>query len=251
MEFSALESIEILPNEQNKNALFNERENGITHTVYEAEVILFSFVKRGDVDGLRKYMEQLFRNKIVVGKLSDDKLRQMQYWAVCCITLATRYAIQGGLDETTAFNLSDEYIMAVDKMTRVEDIFAFLQNKSIELTKLVEKNSHNAKYPYAVRKCIHFINTNLHNELNLDILSNECELSRDYLSVLFKKCTGSTVLQYIKKQRLNAAKDMLNGKCSSSEVGYYLGFCSESYFIQCFKKEFGMTPKEYANSLKF
>lgn len=248
MEYKALESIEVLPSGE---TIFDQRESGLTHTVYEDEVILFSFIRRGDTDGLKKNISRLLRNKVVVGRLSDDNLRQMKYWAVCCITLATRYAIQGGLDETTAFNLSDTYIFHIDKMSQSEEIFAYIQEKGLELTTLVSESISNSEYPVAIRKCIHFINTNLHGTLNLETLSSVCGLSKDYLSYLFKKSTGMSINAYIKKQRLSAAKDMLNGKYNYSQVGYYLGFCSESYFIQCFKKEFGVTPKEYADSLKF
>ena len=31
----------------------------------------------------------------------------------------------------------------------------------------------------------------------------------------------------------------------------YLSFCSESYFIYCFKREYGVTPREYAKALKY
>lgn len=241
MEFAPLESVHMMQN----NAIFDERESNITHTPYETETMFYSCIKNGDVKSVQNMMHLLFENKVVVGRMSNDELRQMKYLAVCCITLAARYAIQGGLDETTVFNQSDGYIMSIDKMTSCDSIFNYLQKICIEITTQIAKNKQNSNYQYTVRKCIHIINTNLHSKLSVKMLAKECELSPDYLSKLFKKETGLTVCEYIKRERLNVAKDMLKSK-SCSEVAYYLGFCSESYFIKCFKEEFGLTPKQYS-----
>ena len=74
-------------------------------------------------------------------------------------------------------------------------------------------------------------------------------LSDDYLSFLFKKNLGVNLSRYIRSQRLQSSKEMLKGNYTISDIAYYLGFCSESYFISCFKKEFGKTPKKFRNQL--
>lgn len=245
MKYSSLESIEILKN----NEIFDERENEKTHTSYETELMFYSCIKNGDVDRTVKMMQQLFANKVITGKLSDNNLMQIKYWSVCCITLAVRYAIQGGVDETFAFNFSDSCIINIDKMEKEEDVFKYLQDVCIEITTLVAKNKKNNDYPYKIKKCIHFINVNLHNKISLQQLADETHLSADYLSYLFKKCVGTTITDYIRHQKLLAAKVMLKERKSCSEISYYLNFCSESYFIKCFKKEFGITPKVYAENM--
>ena len=122
MPYDLLESIEILDD----NKIFSERESGVTHTPYETETMFFSLIKHGNVEGVKNGIEQLLSsNKIVAGRLSEDALRQTKYWAVCCVTLATRYAVQGGLDETAAFNFSDECIMKIDVLKSSTEILAF------------------------------------------------------------------------------------------------------------------------------
>ncbi|MGN0467680.1 MAG: helix-turn-helix domain-containing protein [Acutalibacteraceae bacterium] len=239
-EISVLETSEI----------FSQRENGLTHTAYETEVLFYNCIKSGDCEKTKEMMDFILSQNIVAGKMSNDALRQMKYWAVCCITLATRYAIAGGLDETTAFNYSDEAIMKIDVMENKAEIMALLKKLCLELTTLVSKSGKNASYPYAVRRCLHIINTRLHEKLSLKMLADECSLSPDYLSALFKKTTGVTLTAYIKEKRLEAAKDMLQKKYATSEVAYFLGFCSESYFIKCFREHFGITPKKYIDMIK-
>ncbi len=242
-----LKSIEILPDEK-ENMEFWERENKKSHTSYETEILLFSCIMHGDTERLGSCFEKLMQDGIVTGKLSENSLRQMKYWAVSCITIGTRYAIQGGLPEMEAFNLSDRYIRDIDMIENEKDILDYLVKVSFDLTKKIKsiKTQHN--YPSPIRKCVSFIDKNLHSKISLDELSQVCGLSKDYLSQLFKKTTGLNITEYVMKKRLSSAKQLLDRDVSISDTAYALGFCSESYFISCFKKKYNITPKEYVKS---
>ena len=226
--------------------IFEERENGITHSPYKAEIEFLSAVKKGSRTDVKNFINDIEKNGINIGKMSTDDIKQMQYWAVAVFSLMTRAAIEGGLDETTAYNYSDNCIMTIDKFTKIDEIVSFIIQSSIKLTDMVGENS---VYPQPIRKCLHYINTNLHEKLDISTLASECGLSDDYLSFLFKKNLGVNLSKYIRSQRLQASKEMLKGNYTISDIAYYLGFCSESYFISCFKKEFGKTPKKFRNQL--
>lgn len=229
--------------------LFDEREEGKIHTPYEIENAFYSTIKRGNVKEMKAMLKTFMDNKLILGKLSNNSFRQIQYWAVCCITIATRYAISGGLDETTAFNFSDECIMKIDSLSSEEEIFKLLVRKSEELTLMVKDSKVSLDYPKAVRKCLSYINTNLYTPLTLQTLSAHCGISRDHLSLIFKKSLGITIPQYIKKERLKEAKEFLSNGMTISETAYTVGFSSDSYFIKCFKEEYGITPKSYIKTL--
>jgi len=230
--------------------LFWQRESGRTHTPYETEQLFYSCIRAGDVEKVGLLMQTLLQQTVVAGKLSNDPLRQMQYWAVCCITLATRCAIQGGLDETTAFNRSDESILQIDRMRDPQEILRFLQSLCLQITAMVRDSRLNGRMPQAVRKCLHRIQTDLHGRLTAETLAKACALSPDYLCALFKKHVGVPLSVYIRRQRLCAARDLLLTGKSLSEIAYDLGFCSESYFIRCFREEFGETPRRFRERLQ-
>lgn len=232
--------IEVLPSSR----LFDEREYGLIHTPYEIETAFYSSIGRGNVDEMKAMLEKFIENGIVTGRLSSNNIRQMQYWAVCCVAIATRYAIAGGVDETFAYNFSDECIMKIDSMESESEIFEFLSEKSIQLTVTVGKSKLNG-YPRAVKQCLKLINTRLFDELNLTALADECRISKDHLSFTFKKHIGVTVPHYIRRERLKSAKDLLKSGMSVSQTAYTVGFSSESYFIKCFKDEFGVTPGKF------
>lgn len=242
-----LNSLEVLPDEKD-NIEFWERENKKSHTSYETEILFYSCIMHGDTENLGKYIENLFSDGVVVGRLSKDSLRQMKYLAVSCITIATRYAIQGGLPEMEAYNLSDAYIRDIDVMENELEILNYLMKKSFEITNMIKNIHTRHNYPSSIRKCVSYIDRNLHSKITLEELADEAGLSKDYLSQLFKKVTGTTVTQYMTKKRLDSAKQLLDRGTSLGDTAYGLGFCSESYFISCFKKEYGITPKEYIAS---
>lgn len=238
-------NIQVVP--QSANPSFDQREQGIAHTSYLEETMFFSMVQQGNVEGVQAHLGRFFESGIVVGRLSDDPVRQVKYWAVCCITIGTRYAIQGGLDEMTVFNLADAYILKVDKMSQTEQIGKLLQESVLELTSLVRKNACGSS-PAPVRRALNYINTHLHSTFKVADVARAAGLSEDHLAKLFKKHIGKTVVSYVRAKRLDSAKAMLQGGCNEKMLGYYLGFSSQSYFITCFKKAFGITPHQYAQN---
>lgn len=73
------------------------------HTRYTTEIKIFSCVQQGDINKLIKELKNISA-LVVTGKLSNDSVMQYRYLAVSTITLATRYAIQGGLNEKEAYD---------------------------------------------------------------------------------------------------------------------------------------------------
>ncbi len=240
-----MQKTDIKYNVLKSNKAFEQRENNEIQTPYETETEFFATIEQGDTEKMEKVLKNIIDGGIVVGRLSHDELRQAKYWAICCITIGTRHAIKGGLDERTAFNLSNEAIWKIDLMDKKEDVLLFLAEKSREITDLVGKSKGRRQYSKDIRRCIRYIDENLHGDLSLKTLSSVCGFSREYLSVLFKKETGVSLSCYIKQQRLSEAAELLREGMSISDVAYSTGFSSESYFIKCFREKYALTPGEY------
>lgn len=240
-------NIEILPKGV-ENPRFQQRESGVVHTSYSLEVAFYNLIKSGDVEGVHGAIGRFMENALVVGRMSNDALRQAQYFAVSCITLATRYAVEGGLMEGEAYNLSDSYIQTIDKMTDVADILQYLVEKAVEITSLVSANKKRLEYPSYVRKAMKYVSAHLHERIRCEDVAAACGVSADYLSSAFKKNVGESLSRYVMKEKLEESKTLLAKGYEYGEIGYYLGFCSQTHYIECFKKEFGTTPKKYAKS---
>ncbi|HUI30229.1 MAG TPA: helix-turn-helix transcriptional regulator [Candidatus Acidoferrales bacterium] len=84
----------------------------------------------------------------------------------------------------------------------------------------------------------------------VNFMASQLHLSPKYLSDLLKQETGKTALELIHLYMISEAKNMLvAGDQSISEVAYRLGFENPPYFSRLFKKEVGVSPKEYKDQL--
>ena len=97
-----------------------------------------------------------------------------------------------------------------------------------------------------INKVLTYINDNLgDSQLNVEQLADDMYLSRSQLYRKIKAMTGMTANEFIRKVRLEKAKNMIeSGSESISEVGFKVGFSSPSYFTKCFKSHFGILPTE-------
>ncbi|MBN2640003.1 MAG: response regulator, partial [Bacteroidales bacterium] len=85
------------------------------------------------------------------------------------------------------------------------------------------------------------------DEFTVEELSDLVGLSRVQIYRKIKKLTGMSVSEYVRMVKLKASLELIktSGK-SMSEIAYEVGFSSPSYFAQCFKKQFGISPSDYA-----
>ncbi|WP_445737389.1 two-component regulator propeller domain-containing protein [Mariniflexile sp.] len=97
-----------------------------------------------------------------------------------------------------------------------------------------------------IQKVLSFINKNMSDsDLSVELLAAELNLSRSQLYRKIKTLTGQTVNEFLRKIRLQRAKQLLEtGSANVSEVCYKVGFSSPSYFTKCFKAHFGVLPTE-------
>jgi AraC-like DNA-binding protein len=91
-----------------------------------------------------------------------------------------------------------------------------------------------------------FIKENREEKLGLNDIAQRFYMSTYYLSHFFKKETGFTLAQYITNQKIIAAKTLLKQGYSVAEVALRLSYSSDSHFIAVFKRNCGITPKQYA-----
>lgn len=237
--------IEVVQN-SNTDWYFEQRETQKHHSSYEWEQVFFACIRDGNVKRLDQLLKDTEKSELLVGRLSSNDLRQAQYLAVAFITLSTRSAIQGGMLEMDAYNKSDAFIQKIDRLFSPEEvtdmIFSTMRDMTVEMHDLHLTQSKNP----AIRLCLEYIYQNLHSRITLRVLAKKCSLSAPYLSALFNKEMGTNLSTYIMRQKIKAAQAMMiHSTMTIQEISNYLEFSSQSYFINCFKRECGMTPGAY------
>ena len=223
---------------------FLNRENDFRHHYYNEEMLQYEYLKAGDMRAIPESVRMFSSSEL--GTLSDDPLRNFKYLFVASTTLATRFAIEGGVDGETAYNASDLYIQQADRCGSIDD----LKSLQTEMFEYFTKKSAAAKkkniYSAHVTAAIEYICGHLHETVRMKDLAETTGLNASYLSTLFKKETGISVTQYILDKRTDTAKNMLkHSDYTAAEISSLLAFHSQSYFSKVFKEETGMTPGEY------
>ncbi len=99
-----------------------------------------------------------------------------------------------------------------------------------------------------IQKCCSYIQMNLSRKLTSSELADWVGYSESHLAVRFKAEMGMTIKEYTMDCRIDRAKFLLrSGNEPIQEICDVLGFGSQSYFGEKFKKATGMTPLEFRN----
>jgi AraC family transcriptional regulator len=100
-----------------------------------------------------------------------------------------------------------------------------------------------------LRQALEYIKAHLTEDLSLGEIATELEMSQYYFCQLFKRSTGMTPHQYLIRQRIERAKDLLaQPEHTIIFVAVECGFANQSHFARCFRQCTGMTPKEFRKS---
>ncbi len=92
------------------------------------------------------------------------------------------------------------------------------------------------------------IENKYNDKMTVDELAAELALSRRSLERRFKKATANTILEYIQRTKIEAAKKQLeSGRKTVHEVMYEVGYNDPKSFRDLFKNHTGMSPVNYRN----
>lgn len=95
-------------------------------------------------------------------------------------------------------------------------------------------------------KAVEYINKNYDKDINLSMVSNFVSLNYSYFSQIFKEYTGESFVNYIKKIRIEKAKELLkDSPYKVYEIGEKVGYEDTKQFTKIFRKIVGISPKEY------
>lgn len=93
---------------------------------------------------------------------------------------------------------------------------------------------------------LHYIENNLRSEITVSKLCNYFGISRTSFYELSSQCLDCSVMQYIKRIRIDKAKKLLREtELSITEISEQIGFLDYNYFMRIFKKETGISCKEF------
>ena len=253
----SLEDVTIYDFEQTnlENILQNERFNKQydntdeykpreLHNTLALEETLMQMISKGDVGALYEWLSHA--PSVRGGIIANDALRQLKNTFIVTATLASRAAIKGGLNAEDSLSLSDEYIRKCELMSSVDQIVNLQYHMVLDYTRRVERVRLGKNPSKLLMQITNYVQNNLSKPLDVDELAKALFISRTHLAAKFKKETGTTLTDFILREKVEEAKRLLRYSDKSlSLIADYLGFSSQSHFTKAFKKYTSKTPGEY------
>ena len=225
---------------------FFQMENNILHAPYNPELEFYSVIKSGNVEKTKELCKESILSKVGLGNLSKNKLKNICYHFIITTALVARYCIEGGMDLTTSYSLSDFYIQKADECKTPEEISELHYVMCLDYAKRMKNLRKKKICSKHIAICIDYICENLHTRITIKGLAERVKLEQSYLSKLFKKEVGVTISEYIQEKKIETAQNMLiYSEFAPAEISSILAFPNQSYFTEVFKKWTGMTPKQY------
>jgi two-component system response regulator YesN len=146
---------------------------------------------------------------------------------------------------------NDSHLPAWPDFHEAASVFDALQMLDKWFQRLLRFQSSLLSIRPEIARAMQYIQQHLPDELTLDSIALEVELSPSHLGHLFKKEIGTSVIDFVLEQRIELAKKYLaEGRYRNYELAERVGFRHYSYFSTMFKKMTGMSPNEYRRSAK-
>jgi len=100
-----------------------------------------------------------------------------------------------------------------------------------------------------LRAVVDYIQKHLGDKVSLRQLADIAEMSQFHFGHLFKQSTGLSPYQFVVRQRIAKAKDLLvDSNLPLAHISYTLGFASQTHFTTVFRELEGTTPLAYRNA---
>ena len=180
---------------------------------------------------------------------SPDSLRNRKNYLIILKTLLRKAAESGGVHPMHLHRISCHYGDMIESVRSIRQSFALQEEMIRSFCQLVKQHSL-SQYSYYVGQTITLIQFDLTADLRLKTIAEALNVNSSYLSSLFHKECGCTLTEFVNRQRVEHGIHLLQqtGK-TVQEISAECGIQDANYFIKLFKKQTGMTPTRYRQSL--
>ena len=222
------------------------RESNAIRAPYPPELAFYNAIKSGDVKQAKRFLATSIIKTEGLGTLSDHPLQNLKYHLAITIAMMARSCMEGGMDLSEAYALSDLYIQKTDRCKDFSEIEALHRTACLDYVNRMSVLRDRKIHTGHIVKCIDYIYEHLHTRITVAQLAKHAGLDASYLSRLFKKDVGVTINEYVRTRKIDTAMNLLiYSDYSSAQISSILAFPSQSYFSEIFRKHTGMSPLCY------
>lgn len=207
---------------------------------------MFQAITYGDEQRLRDTYSIMKQNENLLGTFAKDSLlRHKKNQLITTIALSTRHAIEGGVIQEHAYQLSDALNQKIESISHLDA----LSNKAFDIMLLfcreVQK-SRFSNFSNPIKETCQYIYNHIYNDLSLKVIATHIGYSPSHLSKKFKQEVGQTITSFILEAKIEESKKLISYSDKDlNTISNLLNFTDYSYFIKVFKRHEKCTPKEY------
>lgn len=209
----------------------------------EKEQQLINCIKIGDYAGSRAVLNEIFDRNLSSAGLSVEMVK--------CLIFDMTSTVVKTLDELGLTGEGEllERVGPVDRLAHCEDVFQ-MREQMFDIVRLVcehvdgRKRSRNAGLKDTIEAYVrdHLADFNL----SISWIAEELNMNASYLSRYYKEQAGESLVDYINKTRIEAAKRLLRrDELTMSDIAERVGYSSNVALIRAFKRYEGITPGKY------
>lgn len=234
------------------SSLSSESSESIDESLVDAMVIdkryafeneLLQAISFGQTQRIEHLMDRIepqsFESRV------QDPLRNIKNYCIIMNTLFRKAAENGGVHPYHLHRISTGFAAEIEQARDVRSATELMRSIFRTYTRLVRTYSAENCCEH-VRQALVIIETNLSSPLSLAQIANTLKITPAYLSRIFRRDTGKTVVEYILQCRIRQAKHLLQTTALQVQtVAQHCGMIDVQYFSKLFKAHSGMTPRQY------
>ena len=139
------------------------------------------------------------------------------------------------------------FLLHVMIRIKTETVIAGTVQANSRISKITTLNSRKQLF----RRLENYLHQHLSESLKISQICKDNLISRSLLCSVYKRETGRGVIDHFNQLKIEQAKTLIRGTdLSISQISYHLGYTTVQYFSRQFRKMTGMSPSEYAMSVK-
>ncbi len=229
----------------------DKTEQNHQHFSLEEERKMFDPIRNGDVEALKITTRDNKDNIERIGIMAKDNEKQIEYMVLSALTLAARAAMEGGLNPSIAYNVSDLYHQKIEQCKTMEDYMKVHAAMMKDFASRVAETKKKGHGIYYIEQSENYLLNHMFEPIRIGDIARQLGMNEAYLSRRFREEKGISMKAYLTRERLKGARNMLQySDYSYAQIAEYCCFPSQSRFGELFRKEFGVTPAEFRRENK-